>query len=121
MNLGNYDSFLNPPTNIYTQFALSEEAMEVKGSVDLYGTDVITMLVQLSGVCQGCSQSFSQGPRNFLADHFPLLLLFSALSLSLTVPLLATLTAKEISSKGKKIEEKGPGATKKQPRKEPRL
>ena len=82
MNLGNYDSLLNPPTNIYTQFTLSEEAMEVKGSVDLYGTDVITMLIQLLGVCQGCSQSFSQDPRNFLADHFPLLLLFSALSLS---------------------------------------
>ena len=88
--------------------------------MDLCGTDVITVLVQLLGVCHSCSQSFSRGPRNFLAHHFPLLL-FSVPSLSLTVPLLTTLTSKEIPSKGKKTEEKGQGATKKQPRKEPSL
>lgn len=62
MNLGNYDSFLNPPTNIYTQFTLSEGLMEVRASVDLYGTDVITMLVQLSGVCQRLLPKLFSGP-----------------------------------------------------------
>ena len=92
--------------------------MEVKGSVDLCATDVITMLVQLLGLCPGRPQSFSQAleTSGSLFSSSPI---FSPLSL--TVPLLTMLTSKEISSKGKKTEEKGQGATKKHPRKEPSL
>lgn len=82
MNLGNYDSSLiHQQTSTHSSLCLRKQ-WRLRAVVDLYGTDVITMLVQLSECAKAAPKAFLRALETSWADHFPLLLLISQRSLS---------------------------------------